>query len=449
MPAILLAASLLSPCGPLPPSLPRGGRPSLSGPEELLQADAFVIHWTRQGIDAPPLEDSDGDGVVDYVERIAASLDGARQAYLDAGWDPVRPDPSGDPRLDLYVSEIDAFGYAWVVPTDETSSCWMQIDPAIAGLGDSGLESVVAHELHHCVQFGYQPYAEHRWIYEATATWWQYLLHSDDTLQLALDVLWSQRLRGGDLALTHEGDRFEYAGFAVMKYWLERGGGDRGRLEALWRALGERPDGVEALQREALRLWDEPLGGALLEHMTWNRFACARDDGAHYDHDLHPCELPAVQVDPVLLEPDAGDFEVELAPGPFTAAHVDLPAQGERPPVIQCEVPVDAVVRLGLASVDAQGRRGESAAGLATDGVALELAADPEGVTAIVLLSESPDAVAVRCTVQRVDPQPEPGEAGCDCGSTNVAWLLILPWWRRRRPEDRPRRRDAGVRGPC
>src|SRR3954464_15359737 len=41
-----------------------------------------VVHYVTRGPDAPPLNDDDGDGVPDYVQRVGEAADGAL-AYYD------------------------------------------------------------------------------------------------------------------------------------------------------------------------------------------------------------------------------------------------------------------------------------------------------------------------------------------------------------------------------
>jgi hypothetical protein len=460
--AALLAASAAAACFPGPSpnagiaalSAARGEapRPVLSGPEETLaSADGdFVVHWTMEGEDRPdPAGDEDGSGVPDYPERLLEGLLLARDQYLALGWRPILPDAgaAGSDAVDVYVHAIEANGYAYLVPVDADpgASCFIEIDPELGDLGDVGLESVAAHELHHCVQFGYSG-ASASWIYEATATFAQYGVYSDPLLQAALDVLWNIRLRGMDQPIDSVGNRFEYAGFLLLKFWEEypEGSADPAAGPALWERLALLPDWREALDAEAEARWDQGLDRSFLDFAAWNRFACSRDDGAHYDPLRYPCELPAVSVDVEEVAPGSALLFAVHEDATHTALYFDLPADGdERPVELRCD-PVDAgsadgsEARVRLIAVDAYGKAGEEADATGRDAESFTLRLDgeidPAGSVAIVAASTGETAAASECTIQRVDAVEPPPDAadpegeGCACAAATAPSLAGAGW---------------------
>src|SRR6266516_4532948 len=57
---------------------PEGGRYAFSGPEAPpLGGQRVLVHYTRTGIDKPPLADANGNGSPDYVEKVEAQAEAA------------------------------------------------------------------------------------------------------------------------------------------------------------------------------------------------------------------------------------------------------------------------------------------------------------------------------------------------------------------------------------
>src|SRR5436190_10147092 len=44
-----------------------------------------TVHYVTTGVDAPPLNDDNGNGTPDYVEQVSAAADTALQYYAQAG----------------------------------------------------------------------------------------------------------------------------------------------------------------------------------------------------------------------------------------------------------------------------------------------------------------------------------------------------------------------------
>lgn len=131
-------------------------------PERTLSSQAAVIHYVVTGIDAPPLNDDDRDGVPDYVEQVGEVADVSIAYYRGRGFVAIRPDRGGpDSRPDVYVSRVTpgsfgvalpavrAEGGAFVVVSDALDPSCMESLGSVCG--------TVAHELFHLVQFSYAP----------------------------------------------------------------------------------------------------------------------------------------------------------------------------------------------------------------------------------------------------------------------------------------------------
>lgn len=311
-------------------------RPRLSG--EAVTVDTpdgrFRLHFTESGGDAPP---DVGEGVPASARRVLTALRQAEQAYLAQGFREIPRDSGfgGSDAIDVYLMDIDANGYAYPSRADDpdaVSACWIELEPGLADSAPGVLESVAAHELHHCVQFAYTVQT-HAWMYEATATWAQYAQVNSPDLQVLLDALYIIRLGAPERPLASTDGRFEYAGLLLPRFWAERGPGGLGQaadpagVVALWEALEEAPKWREGLELSAQRRWGQSLDQTFAEYSAWNAFACANDDGLHYDPDTLPCtadagvpiaEAPAGTL--VLSHPDTTHTALYTALGSDTGA---------------------------------------------------------------------------------------------------------------------------------
>jgi hypothetical protein len=149
-----------------------------ASPERTYSSARAVVHYVVLGIDAPPLNDDDANGVPDYVERLGEAADRALAYYERRGFRAPLPDGGGpDTRPDLYVSRfapgtlgiafpaVTAAGGAFAVVSNN-------LDPS-AERSFASLYATVAHELFHLVQFSYfatdaEPSIP-TWILEGTA----------------------------------------------------------------------------------------------------------------------------------------------------------------------------------------------------------------------------------------------------------------------------------------
>jgi hypothetical protein len=137
-----------------------------------------VVHYVVVGIDAPPLNDDDGNDVSDYVERVGAAADTAIAYYERRGFAAILRDAGGpDARPDIYVSRFapGSFGVAFPA-ADARSGAFVVVSNALDPSAESSLGSLygtVAHELFHLVQFSYFAPTEEpslpEWVLEGSA----------------------------------------------------------------------------------------------------------------------------------------------------------------------------------------------------------------------------------------------------------------------------------------
>jgi hypothetical protein len=131
-------------------------------PESTFSSGRAVVHYVVLGINAPPLNDDDGDKVPDYVERVAEAGDTSIAYYETRTFQKIVPDTGGpDSRPDLYVSRFapGMFGVAYPDARAEGGAFIAlanNLDPS-GTVSLASLYGTVAHELFHLVQFSYFP----------------------------------------------------------------------------------------------------------------------------------------------------------------------------------------------------------------------------------------------------------------------------------------------------
>ena len=156
---------------------PTGGEFGYEQPESTFEGERVVVHYVTEGPDAPPLNDDDGSGLPDYVEEIAAAADWSLFVFELLGFEAPLADTAGpDERPDIYVKRLDAriLGLAVFPGYGEGGSFVIvdtRLDPASVELSRFSLQTTVAHELFHLVQYAYLPDGGMpRWIAEGTAS---------------------------------------------------------------------------------------------------------------------------------------------------------------------------------------------------------------------------------------------------------------------------------------
>jgi hypothetical protein len=174
-----------TPASTSPPPVPAVLRPTTRGPGGYGMAEAApyvtasaAVHYVTSGPDAPPLPDSDGDGVPDYVEVAGEAADRALAFFAAPSFRgepfpgfaaPLCDRAGPDERPDIYIKDIGPFGVAHQ-PTRAEGGPFVLVDNRLENADVSGgVAFTVAHELFHLVQFVYVPSGMPQWIAEGTA----------------------------------------------------------------------------------------------------------------------------------------------------------------------------------------------------------------------------------------------------------------------------------------
>ncbi len=245
----------------------------------------FCVHWVAQGIDAPDLADSDGNGIPNFVQQVLGVAEHVHAVENDRlGW----REPMSDGRLgggrgktDIYLSQIggELFGYA--APDRGQASKQHRIPRRLHGYlvldndysafefpGTTpihDLEVTLAHEYNHILQFGYDAFQD-PWFAESSATWMEDQVYNGINDYLRYVRRWVRRDK---TPLTTSSIK-EY-GSAVWNEWLAHRYGLSIVRKAWARAIHTRPGGFSvAAYESAIRA----AGPSDLGH-DFTRFAAA------------------------------------------------------------------------------------------------------------------------------------------------------------------------------
>jgi len=245
----------------------------------------FCVHWVAEGIDAPNLADSDGNGVPDFVMQVLRVAEHVHEVENDKlGWREPKSDGrigGGHGKTDIYLSQIggELFGYA--APDRGQASKQHKIPRRLHGYlvldndysafefpgtkPTSDLEVTLAHEYNHILQFGYDAFQD-AWFAESTATWMEDQVYNNINDYLRYVRRWVKRW---DTPLTTSSIK-EY-GSAVWNQWLQRHYGSAIIRRAWSRAIHTKPGGFSVNAYEsAIRA----AGNSDLGH-DFTRFAAA------------------------------------------------------------------------------------------------------------------------------------------------------------------------------
>lgn len=178
---------------------PYGSPYSGASKTECSEVSGFCLHWASSASDPnrPPLADSDGDGVPDWVETNILTFDEVWAAQVtEFGFRAPKDDsdsenPGPDGRIDIYLAEIGQHGIYGYCTTDDpramnqklgtsqypyydvSAYCVLDNDFSTREFPDgtplSNLQVTAAHEFFHAIQSAYDFY-EDWWMLEGTAT---------------------------------------------------------------------------------------------------------------------------------------------------------------------------------------------------------------------------------------------------------------------------------------
>lgn len=199
----------------------------------------FCVHWTDQGLDAPPPADGDTDDIPDYVELASQSAELSFDVEVgQLKWPAPLSDGSkgGDSRTDVYLSDLCGFGeicvYGFINSDDSSSSCrgapfrcssYMVVENDYQGFGyaDLGipLAATVAHEYNHILQYSIDVLQD-PWMMESTATWSEEKVFPDNDDWVNYMSRWGKSAKQ-PLTSYRAGKGTKIYGTAIWNHWLD------------------------------------------------------------------------------------------------------------------------------------------------------------------------------------------------------------------------------------
>jgi hypothetical protein len=259
-------------------TLADAARPVLAGEATFGQpGGAVLVHYTRSGADAVPLDDADDDGVPDFVEEVAHEAETALAHFETLGFRRPIGDGTlgGDARIDIYLRDLSAAdGNAIADFCDETGCAGHAIaENDYAGYSypsrTEAIRSVVPHELFHIVQFAYSLEQPSTWT-EGSAVWAVEHLYGagNSDFERFLPSFLGRTYRPFERPSGGFGDAYPY-GAALWPYFLaDRFGVDA--VVAAWEGCETAPF-LDAID-EALAIYDASLETAWIEFTRKNAF---------------------------------------------------------------------------------------------------------------------------------------------------------------------------------
>ena len=229
-------------------------------PVQSFQSANFAVHWVSVGDDAPPLTDSDTDGVPDYVETMSREFENVHEVEnTQLGWREPKSDGGrggGDGLTDVYIKQLGdqrIFGYAAPDPDQETKTQtaylvmdnnYIQAEYQRYSDPLPPLRVTAAHEYNHVLQFGYDVLQD-TWMFESTAVWMEdrvydevndYLSYLRDWTKLSLMPLTQYNAANRD-----DPYNVKVYGDVVWNRWLDERYGAAVVRGAWERSLSTRP----------------------------------------------------------------------------------------------------------------------------------------------------------------------------------------------------------------
>ena len=281
----------------LEPFMMRPSRSTL--PEEFVsQTGLFRIHYTNQGRNAVPQDDSDASGIPDYVELAATAFDSAYTVeVLEFGFDPPPSDNNVDgPEWDVYLQNM--WQYGSTTPETKLSSSpdvwtgYLNVENDYAESfytkGNNGLRVTAAHEFMHMIHLGYNLRDDNgyvdQFLMEMSSTWMEDAVYdnvNDYYQYLGVPYMYTGNgvFDGGNMPFDTFNGWYEY-GMSIWFHYLDK------RFESqlakgeimkrVWEALVDVP-ALEALDRVLYQL-NSSFQEELATFYAWNYRTGSRAD---------------------------------------------------------------------------------------------------------------------------------------------------------------------------
>ena len=258
----------------------------------------FKIHYATTGYNAVSPDDLDYSGIPDYIEEISNSFDYVYTVEVEQlGFNPPPSDDNTDgPEWDVYIKNIDAYGYTyWETEVPGNPNRWttyITIDNDYTHTPTEGLNGArvtAAHEFFHMVQFGYYFRESDIFLMEAASTWMEDVVydHINDYYYYLPGFF-----NGMNKRFDYSDFLREY-GLCVWFHFLEKRLGTRNIVREVWEQIDNYPS-VEAIDM-ALRSRGHTFEEELSLFYGWNIMTGYRADTTRFYSEGH--NYPLVRLD--------------------------------------------------------------------------------------------------------------------------------------------------------
>ncbi|MEY4575718.1 MAG: hypothetical protein RL701_421 [Pseudomonadota bacterium] len=302
----------------------------------------FNVHFTRKGVHAVPMADSDRDGTPDYVQTVAREFDAVEQFYKELGYREARGSSRDTgARFDVYLQDFPTSAdgqYCKTQCNDDACGGYMLLENDFDGRNyasqAAAIRLVASHEFFHAIQAAYTVQASLNFA-EGTAVWASEAFDPDTgdlDYQVPAYLAQPERPLGQDATGTFDG--FGYGVSLFFQYLDERYGRDV--IRELWETVTD-DSWVDALD-SVLMQHDSSLAQAYGEFVQWNLYTGARADAEHsyaYGEDYPEVDEQSIDsgfnLETVRIFPLAARYYKLRATSPSTiAALVRVPNNGNK-----------------------------------------------------------------------------------------------------------------------
>lgn len=275
----------------------------------------FLVHYTRDGINAVPEDDDDTSGVPDFVEEVATTYDEVLATYESLGFrapldDGDVDDNGGDDRFDVYLVDFAGVGdgaYRDDACDGDRCAGFMTQENDFAGYGypsrTVAIRILCSHEFFHAVQSAYDN-GQGSVLAEGTAVWATEAFDpSLGDFEAFLPGYMGNPDRPIDEPLPGPVDPFSYGSAIFFQYLAEAHGEDAvaSLVEATEDGAGgvDDPYWLDQLEPVLGEIDGTSFAEAFTEFATWNLYTDEAADPArsYADGDGYP----RVRIDPEVM----------------------------------------------------------------------------------------------------------------------------------------------------
>ncbi|NIR48713.1 T9SS type A sorting domain-containing protein [candidate division KSB1 bacterium] len=271
-------------------------RPDL--PLSTVTESGFRIHYTLSGADAVSDVDSDGNGLPDFVDEVAAAYEKSfrievehlryRQAPDDAGVD--------GPEYDVYIVDLRGGVYGFTtsdggIPSTlrDDARSYIEMDNDFLNnqftQGVPGAQVTAAHEYFHSIQFGYRVFKIERsnepFYYELCSVWMEDVVFDEVNDYFQYMRPFFQRTG----IPFNQFDRFFHAyGEAIWNFFLVKKFDDFDLVRRSWEIMESNDPAIDAVN-QALFEEGSSLADEFAEFAIWNYFTGSRADTIQFHNE--------------------------------------------------------------------------------------------------------------------------------------------------------------------